>query len=79
MRATNGIDRDNPNYPEPGAGGATPNSTPTTGKRLLHGYLVVEDGEEDFLLLTVFRFMRMNNQLTAYQMNSRKDMVTSYR
>jgi len=31
MQPTNGEDRDNPNYPEPGEGGATPNSTPTTG------------------------------------------------
>ena len=71
MRATNGIDRDNPNYPEPGAGGATPNSTPTTGKTVAawlpgggrrRGGLPTIDG------LPIYK--RMNNQLTAYQMNS---------
>jgi len=67
MRPTNGVDRDNPNYPEPGAGGATPNSTPTTGTTVVDwlpgggGGLPRIDG------LTLFK--RMNNQLTAYQMN----------
>ena len=68
MRPTNGVDRDNPNYPEPGEGGATPNSTPTTGVTVAAwmpgggGGLPTVDG------LSVFK--RMNNQLTAYQMNS---------
>ncbi len=69
MRPTNGIDRDNPNYPEPGAGGATPNSTPTTGKTVAAwlpggggGGLPTIDG------LRLFK--PMDNQLTAYQMNS---------
>ena len=68
MRPTNGVDRDNPNYPEPGAGGATPNSTPTTGTTVAAwlpgggGGLPRIDG------LTLYK--RMNNQLTAYQMNS---------
>jgi len=68
MRPTNGVDRDNPNYPEPGVGGATPNSTPTTGLTVAAwlagggGGLPTIDG------LSVFK--RMNNQLTAYQMNS---------
>ena len=68
MRPTNGVDRDNPNYPEPGEGGATPNSTPTTGVTVVAwlpgggGGLPTIDG------LSVFK--RMNNQLTAYQMNS---------
>ncbi|MBL4582600.1 MAG: PQQ-binding-like beta-propeller repeat protein, partial [Gammaproteobacteria bacterium] len=35
MRPTNGVDRDNPNYPIPGQGGVTPNSTPTTGKTVV--------------------------------------------
>ncbi|MBT8146895.1 MAG: PQQ-binding-like beta-propeller repeat protein, partial [Gammaproteobacteria bacterium] len=67
MRPTNGVDRDNPNYPEPGAGGATPNSTPTTGTTVVDwlpgggGGLPRIDG------LTLYK--RMNNQLTAYQMN----------
>ena len=68
MRPTNGVDRDNPNYPEPGEGGATPNSTPTTGKTVVAwlpgggGGLPTLDG------LPIYK--RMNNQLTAYQMNS---------
>tara|TARA_B100001245_G_scaffold10917_1_gene7536 strand:- start:931 stop:3084 length:2154 start_codon:yes stop_codon:yes gene_type:complete len=68
MRPTNGVDRDNPNYPEPGEGGATPNSTPTTGVTVAAwlpgggGGLPTIDG------LSVFK--RMDNQLTAYQMNS---------
>jgi len=68
MRPTNGVDRDNPNYPEPGAGGATPNSTPTTGRTVVDwlpgggGGLPTIDG------LPLYK--RMNNQLTAYQMNT---------
>lgn len=68
MRPTNGEDRDNPNYPEPGAGGATPNSTPTTGRTVAAwlpgggGGLPRIDG------LTLYK--PMNNQLTAYRMNS---------
>lgn len=69
MRATNGEDRDNPNYPIPGDGGATPNSTPTTGKTVAAwlpggggGGLPTIDG------LRLFK--PMDNQLTAYQMNS---------
>ena len=68
MRPTNGVDRDNPNYPIPGQGGVTPNSTPTTGKTVAAwlpgggGGLPTIDG------LRVFK--PMDNQLTAYQMNS---------
>lgn len=68
MRPTNGVDRDNPNYPIPGDGGATPNSTPTTGKTVAAwlpgggGGLPTIDG------LRIFK--PMDNQLTAYQMNS---------
>jgi len=68
MRPTNGVDRDNPNYPRPGDGGVTPNSTPTTGKTVAAwlpgggGGLPTIDG------LRIFK--PMDNQLTAYQMNS---------
>lgn len=69
MRPTNGVDRDNPNYPEPGEGGATPNSTPTTGETVAAwlpggggGGLPTIDG------LRIFK--PMDNELTAYQMNS---------
>ncbi len=67
MWPTNGRDRDNPNYPEPGEGGATPNSTPTTGTTVAAwlpgggGGLPTIDG------LPLYK--RMNNQLTAYNMN----------
>ncbi len=68
MRATNGVDRDNPSYPEPGQGGATPNKTPTTGKTVAAwlpgggGGLPTIDG------LRIFK--PMDNELTAYQMNT---------
>lgn len=68
MRPTNGVDRDNPNYPEPGEGGVTPNSTPTTGKTVAAwlpgggGGLPTIDG------LRLFK--PMDNQLTGYQMNT---------
>lgn len=68
MEPTNGVDRDNPNYPEPGTGGATPNSTPTTGRTVAAwlpgggGGLPTIDG------LRLYK--PMDNQLTAYQMNS---------
>jgi len=67
MRPTNGVDRDNPNYPKAGAGGVTPNSTPTTGVTVAAwlpgggGGLPTIDG------LRVFK--PMDNELTAYQMN----------
>ncbi len=69
MRPTHGVDRDNPNYPEPGEGVATPNSTPTTGKTVAAwlpggggGGLPTIDG------LRIFQ--PMDNELSAYQMNS---------
>ena len=68
MRPTNGVDRDNPNYPEPGVGGATPNSTPTTGLTVAAWLAGGGCGLPTIDGLSVFK--RMNNQLTAYQMNS---------
>ena len=68
MEPTNGVDRDNPNYPKPGDGGVTPNSTPTTGKTVAAwlprggGGLPTLDG------LRLYK--PMDNQLTAYQMNT---------
>jgi quinoprotein glucose dehydrogenase len=68
MTPTNGVDRDDPTYPEPGAGYATPNRTPTTGTTVAAwlpggggGGLPTIDG------LRLWK--RMDNQLTAYQMN----------
>ncbi len=68
MRPTNGVDRDNPNYPTPGEGFATPNSTPTTGTTVSAwlpgggGGLPTLDG------LRLFK--PMDNQLTAYNLNT---------
>lgn len=68
MRPTNGVDRDDPTYPAPGAGGATPNKTPTTGLTVAAwlpgggGGLPTIDG------LRIFK--PMDNELTAYQMNT---------
>ncbi len=67
MEPTNGVDQDDPTYPEPGAGYATPNRTPTTGTTVAAwrpgggGGLPTVDG------LRLWK--RMDNQLTAYQMN----------
>jgi len=68
MRATNGVDRDNPSYPEPGENGATPNSTPTTGKTVVAWVPGGGGGLPTIDRLPIFK--RMNNQLTAYQMNT---------
>ena len=68
MEPTNGVDRDNPNYAVPGPTGATPNSTPTTGTTVAawspgrFGGLPTLDG------LRLWK--AMENQLTAYQMNT---------
>ena len=68
MEPTNGVDRDNPNYAVPGANGATPNSTPTTGTTVAawspgrFGGLPTIDG------LRLWK--PMENQLTAYEMNT---------
>ena len=68
MEPTNGVDRDNPDYAVPGANGATPNSTPTTGTTVAawspgrFGGLPTIDG------LRLWK--PMENQLTAYEMNT---------
>jgi quinoprotein glucose dehydrogenase len=68
MEPTNGVDVDDPTYPEPGAGYSTPNRTPTTGTTVASwlpgggGGLPTIDG------LRLWK--RMDNQLTAYQMNT---------
>jgi quinoprotein glucose dehydrogenase len=68
MRATNGVDIDNPNYPEPGAGGATPNSTPTTGVTVADWLPGRPAPLQSIDGLPVYK--PMNNQLTAYDMNT---------
>jgi quinoprotein glucose dehydrogenase len=69
LRATNGVDRDNPNYPVPGEGGATPNSTPTTGTTVA-AYLPGRSGGGLPTIDGLRLFKPMDNRLTAYQMNS---------
>ena len=67
MRPTNGVDVDNPNFAAPGDGGATPNYTPTTGTTVAAwapggGGLPTIDGLQ--------LWKSMNNQLSAFQMNT---------
>ena len=68
MRPTNGSDRDNPNYPAPGEGGATPNSTPTTGTTVAAWLPGGGGGMPTIDGLRLFK--PMDNELTAYQMNT---------
>lgn len=81
MRPTGGVDEDNPNYAAPGAGGATPNSTPTTGTTvaawLPGGFRRPTDAQEPFVSVTGLPtidglriYKPMDNQLSAFQMNS---------
>ena len=68
MEPTGGVDVDDPDYAVPGDDGATPNSTPTTGTTVSAwlpgggGGLPTIDG------LRLWK--SMNNQLTAFQMNT---------
>ena len=69
MVPTNGVDRDNPNYPKPGEGGVTPNSTPTTG--LTVAAWLPGRGSTGMPTIDGLRlFKPMDNQLSAIQMNS---------
>ena len=68
MEPTNGTDRDNPNYPKPGAGGVTPNSTPTTGRTVAAWLPRGGGGMPTIDGLRLFK--PMDSQLTAYQMNT---------
>jgi glucose dehydrogenase len=68
MEQTNGMDRDNPNYPKPGEGGVTPNSTPTTGRTVAAWLPRGGGGMPTIDGLRLFK--PMDSQLTAYQMNT---------
>ena len=68
MEPTNGTDRDNPNYPKPGEGGVTPNSTPTTGRTVAAWLPRGGGGMPTIDGLRLFK--PMDSQLTAYQMNT---------
>lgn len=65
MEPTGGVDEDNPNFAVPGIGGATPNSTPTTVSDYLPGRF---GGLPTIQGLRLWK--PMENQLTAYQMNT---------
>ncbi len=69
MQATNGVDRDNPNYPRPGDGGVTPNSTPTTG-RTVAAWLPGGGGGGLPTIEGLPLYKPMESQLTAYNMNT---------
>ena len=81
MAPTGGVDVDNPNYATPGAGGATPNSTPTTGTTVVaylpRGARRPTDGQDPFVSPTglptvegLRLYKPMDNQLSAFQMNT---------
>ena len=81
MAPTGGVDEDDPNYAVPGETGATPNSTPTTGTTvaawLPRGFRRPNAAQEPFVSVTglptidgVPLYKRMNNQLSAFQMNT---------
>jgi quinoprotein glucose dehydrogenase len=81
MAPTGGVDVDNPNYATPGAGGATPNSTPTTGTTVVaylpRGARRPTDAQDLFVSPTGLPtveglriYKPMDNQLSAFQMNT---------
>ena len=69
MRPTNGVDVDDPNYAMPGAGGATPNSTPTTGTTVA-AWLPGGGGGGLRGIEGLRLWKPMDNQLSAFQMNT---------
>ena len=81
MRPTGGVDEDDPDYATPGPGGATPNTTPTTGTTvaawLPGGFRQPTPEQEPFVSVTGLPridglriFKPMDNQLTAVQMST---------
>ena len=81
MASTGGVDEDDPDYAVPGATGATPNSTPTTGTTvaawLPGGFRRPTDSQADFVSVTglpridgLRLYKPMDNQLSAFQMNT---------
>jgi quinoprotein glucose dehydrogenase len=69
MRPTNGVDRDEPDYATPGDGGATPNSTPTTGTTV--SAWLPGGGGAGLPTIDGLRLWKpMNNQISAFQMNT---------
>lgn len=81
MAPTGGVDVDNPNYAVPGASGATPNSTPTTGTTVVawlpRGARRPTDRQAPFVRTTglptidgLRLYKPMDNFLSAFQMNT---------
>ena len=81
MRPTGGVAEDSPNYATPGPGGATPNTTPTTGTTvaawLPGGFRQPTPEQEPFVSVTGLPridglriFKPMDNQLSAVQMTT---------
>ncbi|MBM40417.1 MAG: hypothetical protein CL483_00655 [Acidobacteria bacterium] len=81
MAPTNGVDQDNPDYARPGPGGATPNSTPTTGTTvaawLPRGARRPTPEQAPHVSATglptidgIPLYKQMNNQLSAFDMNT---------
>ena len=81
LAPTGGVDEDDPDYAVPGAGGATPNSTPTTGTTvsdwLPGGFRRPSDTQSALVSVTglptidgVRLYKPMDNQLSAFQMNT---------
>ena len=81
MAETGGVDEVDLSYAAPGAGGATPNSTPTTGTTvsawLPGGFRRPTEAQEPFVSVTglptidgLRLYKPMDNQLSAYQMST---------
>ena len=81
MAPTGGVDVDNPSYAVPGASGATPNTTPTTGTTVVawlpRGARRPTDAQAPFVRVTglptidgVRLYKPMDNFLSAFQMNT---------
>ena len=68
MEPTGGVAEDDPNYAVPGPGGATPNSTPTTGTTVAAW---LPGGSAGLPAIDGLRLYKpMDNQLSAFQMNT---------
>ena len=68
MELTGGVDVDDPEYAVPGDGGATPNTTPTTGTTVSAWLPGSGGGLPTIEGLRLYK--PMDNQLTAFQMNT---------
>ena len=68
MEPTGGVDEDHTEYAVPGDGGATPNYTPTTGTTVVAWWPGSGGGLPTIEGLRLYK--PMDNQLTAFQMNT---------